>query len=54
VRSLLLKCSECGSYTMKEACPRCGKLTVTVHPARYSPDDKYARYRNPRVYEESA
>ena len=34
-----------------EKCPRCGGKTVTVHPARYSPDDRYARYRSPLAYE---
>jgi H/ACA ribonucleoprotein complex subunit 3 len=51
MRSLILKCSACGKYTMEEKCPACGEPTVTVHPARYSPDDKYARYRSPLAYE---
>lgn len=53
MRSLMLKCSECGTYTISEKCPKCGGGTVTVHPARYSPDDKYARYRSPAAYEEA-
>jgi len=52
VKSLMLKCAECGRYTLSEKCPSCGGKTVTVHPARYSPDDKYARYRSPLAYEE--
>jgi H/ACA ribonucleoprotein complex subunit 3 len=39
------KCTECGGYTLKEECPKCGQKTATVHPGKYSPDDKYARYR---------
>jgi H/ACA ribonucleoprotein complex subunit 3 len=47
----MLKCSSCGKYTISEKCPYCGGKTVTVHPAKYSPDDKYARYRSPLAYE---
>ncbi len=47
---MILKCPEDGTYTLKERCPVCGKQTVTVHPARYSPDDRYARYRSPQAY----
>jgi H/ACA ribonucleoprotein complex subunit 3 len=35
---------------MKGACPKCETATVVAHPAKYSPDDKYARYRNPLAY----
>lgn len=54
MKSLMMKCVECGRYTLAETCPSCGRKTVTVHPARYSPDDKYARYRNPAAYQEAA
>ncbi len=37
------KCQVCSSYTMKET--HCGQQTKTAHPAKYSPEDKYARYR---------
>jgi H/ACA ribonucleoprotein complex subunit 3 len=39
------KCTDCKRYTLKEECPKCGHETTTVHPGKYSPDDKYARYR---------
>ena len=48
----MLKSGNCGRYTMDEKCRSCGGDTVTVHPARYSPDDRYARYRTPLAYEE--
>ena len=51
MKGLMLKCAECGRYTMAEKCPSCGGKTITVHPARYSPDDKYARYRSPMAYQ---
>jgi H/ACA ribonucleoprotein complex subunit 3 len=50
----MLKCPKCGTYTMKEVCPRCGDKTVTVHPARFSPDDRYARLRSPMAYEKAS
>jgi H/ACA ribonucleoprotein complex subunit 3 len=52
LRSLLSKCPKCGAYTMQAACPKCGSVTVSCHPAKYSPDDKYARYRNPLAYQD--
>jgi len=53
MKSLMLKCAECGGYTLAEKCPNCGGKTVTVHPARYSPDDRYARYRSPLAYQQA-
>jgi len=40
----ILKCRQCGTYTMKEKC-ECGSKTTTVKPAKYSPEDKYGKYR---------
>lgn len=37
------KCDVCGSFTLKET--HCEKQTRTAHPPKYSPEDKYARYR---------
>ncbi len=51
MKGLMLKCTECGRYTLADKCPSCGGKTATVHPARYSPDDKYVRYRSPMAYE---
>jgi H/ACA ribonucleoprotein complex subunit 3 len=50
MKSLMMKCASCRRYTMQTECPSCGTETVTVHPARYSPDDRYARYRSPLAY----
>jgi H/ACA ribonucleoprotein complex subunit 3 len=50
LKGLMFKCTQCGKYTLSEGCPSCGGRTVTVHPARYSPDDRYARYRSPLAY----
>ena len=45
MRFLLRKFSKCFHYTLKEKCPKCSNETISVHPAKFSPDDKYMRYR---------
>lgn len=46
MRWLLRKCIECGKYTLKrDKCPYCGGKVKVPHPAKFSPDDKYAKYR---------
>ncbi|MFZ0327243.1 MAG: RNA-protein complex protein Nop10 [Nitrososphaeraceae archaeon] len=45
MRHLLRRCPSCGTYTLKYECPKCSSSTVSPHPAKYSPDDRYARYR---------
>lgn len=30
---------------MEEECPKCGGGTVKPYPPRFSPDDRYGRYR---------
>ena len=43
---LLRKCIKCGRYTLKkDKCPYCGGNVKIPHPAKFSPDDKYAKYR---------
>jgi len=43
---LLRKCVECGRYTLNRMkCPNCGGEVKIPHPAKFSPDDKYAKYR---------
>ncbi len=37
------KCSVCGSFTMKSE--HCGKKTMSPQPAKFSPEDKYGKYR---------
>lgn len=40
----ILKCKACGSYGLDNDCP-CGGKRVFSHPPKYSPEDKYAKYR---------
>jgi len=43
---LLRKCVKCEQYTLKkDVCPRCGSGVHIPHPAKFSPDDKYLKYR---------
>ncbi len=43
---LLRKCEKCGNYTLNQtSCPVCGGAVHVPHPAKYSPEDKYAKYR---------
>ena len=41
----LRKCSICNIYTLKQKCKKCGEKTQLSHPSKFSPDDKYLRYR---------
>ncbi len=36
----IYRCVECKEYTMEKE--HCGQACVSVEPAKYSPDDKYA------------
>lgn len=38
------KCA-CTVYTLKENCPVCGSRTRSVHPMKFSPEDRYGKYR---------
>lgn len=40
----ILRCGECGKYTMKDVCA-CGGKALTPRPAKFSIDDKYGAYR---------
>jgi len=53
MRSLLCRCPNCSKYSMEASCPSCSQGTVPAAPAKYSPDDKYAKYRSPLAYKEA-
>lgn len=46
------KCKECGQYTLKETCPQCNHKVGVIFPPRYSPQDKYGKYRRKIKQEE--
>ncbi|MFH1834848.1 MAG: RNA-protein complex protein Nop10 [Methanobacteriota archaeon] len=41
----LRKCNDCGGYTLSEVCFKCGGKTRSPKPPKYSPQDKYGKYR---------
>jgi H/ACA ribonucleoprotein complex subunit 3 len=41
----ILKCLQCGTYTIKDKCPKCSSIPVQPIPAKYSPEDQYGKYR---------
>jgi H/ACA ribonucleoprotein complex subunit 3 len=45
VKTLLRKCLSCREYTLREQCLKCGGATFMPMPAKYSPEDKYGKYR---------
>ena len=51
MKHLIRKCTACGAYTLVQKCPKCGGQTTDPHPPKYSPDDKYVRYRVAERYE---
>jgi H/ACA ribonucleoprotein complex subunit 3 len=42
------KCTACKIYTFKESCPKCGGKTTSPQPPKFSPQDRYGRYRRKR------
>ncbi|HUW85483.1 MAG TPA: RNA-protein complex protein Nop10 [Methanoregula sp.] len=39
------QCTKDHTYTLSIACPVCGKPTFSAHPARFSLEDHYGKYR---------
>ncbi len=39
------KCPQCGQYTFKELCPKCNYRTTAPLPPKFSPVDKYGKFR---------
>ena len=50
MRFQLRSCPKCNKYTLKEKCSLCNEDTKSSHPAKFSPDDKYMRYRLAEKY----
>jgi len=41
-------CKKCSQYTLSnEKCPHCGAEVKIAHPPKFSPEDKYQKYRIP-------
>ena len=41
----IFKCPSCGSYTLSNECDECGVKTVNPKPPKFSPEDRYGKYR---------
>lgn len=41
----ILFCKSCHIYTLKKECPNCKSPAITQKPAKYSPEDKWGKYR---------
>ena len=39
------RCPRDHTYTLGTVCPICGDSTITAHPPRFSPEDRYGEYR---------
>lgn len=39
----------CGKYTFKDTCPACGNITLSPTPPKYSPEDRYGKYRREAI-----
>ena len=49
VKWLLRRCMDCKKYTLHiDLCPNCGGKVRVPHPAKFSLDDKYIKYRIPK------
>lgn len=44
-RGKIKKCFSCNKYTLKNICLLCGKNVEVIKPGKFSPDDKYGKYR---------
>ncbi|MGB9167669.1 MAG: nucleolar RNA-binding Nop10p family protein [Nitrososphaeraceae archaeon] len=45
MKHILRKCIACNRYSIKIQCPLCSNPTIDPNPAKFSPDDKYLKYR---------
>lgn len=43
--SSLLYCKNCKEYTLSATCKKCSKKTISKNPPRFSPQDRYGKYR---------
>jgi H/ACA ribonucleoprotein complex subunit 3 len=39
------RCRSCKEYTLKDECLYCGGEVGVIYPPKYSPEDKYGKYR---------
>ncbi|MCI4358354.1 MAG: RNA-protein complex protein Nop10 [Thermoplasmata archaeon] len=52
--SILRFCLACQRYSLDVSCPSCGASTRSPHPARFSPQDRWGKYRRALMAEARA
>ena len=45
MKSLILFCNSCKFFTLSKSCTKCEMRTSNPLPPRFSPEDKYGKYR---------
>lgn len=45
MKSLIYHCKMCDQYTLNPICQKCGEQTTHPAPPKFSPEDKYGKYR---------
>ncbi|MBJ35085.1 MAG: ribosome biogenesis protein [Euryarchaeota archaeon] len=45
MRSTILICKKCNAFTLELFCIKCGIQTSNPLPPKFSPEDKYGKYR---------
>ncbi|MDD5502358.1 MAG: RNA-protein complex protein Nop10 [Candidatus Thermoplasmatota archaeon] len=45
MKTMLRRCHKCSLYTFEEKCPKCGAEAKVPIPPKFSPEDKYGKYR---------
>ena len=45
MKFMIRVCPKCFKYTLKLKCKLCSNETKLSHPSKFSPDDKYLKYR---------
>ncbi|MDR3206271.1 MAG: RNA-protein complex protein Nop10 [Candidatus Methanoplasma sp.] len=48
----IMKCGDCGRYTLSDVCPKCSSGAFRPLPPKYSPQDRYGAYRRISIIEE--
>ncbi len=45
MKTEILRCPVCGSFTLKASCPQCQRRSLSPKPAKFSIEDKWGKYR---------
>lgn len=44
-KMLMKYCDKCKTYTLKDVCANCNCASRSAHPARFTPQDNFSKYR---------